>query len=140
MTYSERWRDKYRNIVYEVFKYPHENHDVPGWYSFIYIVIDYIPEECDREEYWKTPNKEYFHLFDNKVFNALPFHGGISYYKKMIEIDRNDKEFRVIKIGCDYTHDCDCDIEYNEIEVIQNIKHVIDDFIDTFCPKYKIEI
>ena len=128
------WKSSHKNMRLEVAHWGHgtmnEGHGM--WNSYIYYDEQmFLPEEFSKlvmPETVKSGCKSY----DYSDFPDDGFHCGITFYDINTYWDRMlEKEFRVIKVGCDYGHLYDMENGYNYCldEVKSEAQLCIDQFL-----------
>lgn len=136
---ATRWVERYKGITIELSFHGYDpDHNVHGIWCY-YLLLDeqmFSPEDwakllCDRKENG---------YYDYMNFPDVSFHGGITFYNVDTYWDRNqNKEFRMIKAGCDYNHLWDSENGYqdNFESVMFDAKYSVSKLLEQF-PVHKI--
>lgn len=110
------------------------------WVAYIYIDLANLDDKELAEKLW-LPMVEYdlggrkrkTYNYSEDLLGDLPFHGGITYYGKELGYE----ESKIIKVGCDYQHWGDTEVERTPETIFSDLRSVIDYFHE--CVVYKLD-
>lgn len=121
------WNEIYKGMNIEVVKFEtpfFDDNPKKFWCGYIYLNSKNHPEiasfEVDYREY--TDGVPFF--------DELPFHGGVTFS----EVSKH-REILRMKIGCDYQHYWDWDLEYTAEDVMREMREVVDAYREKFPEK-----
>lgn len=140
------WSGVHREIAFEVVNWSFFNKDeeraldwidrspTGNWNFYLYLhekkCVDFKSLWLrDKIKRWSKGGAKYCsndYSYTASRVARIDFHGGITYYEKM----GHSKEFRCIKVGCDYAHLWDEGKEYDEKEVASDAVRAIDSAYD----------
>jgi len=135
---KEVWSGTYRGISFEIVKWSYNDSLTEGydnikyiWNFYLILSIDAFPKQLHKELWLKPKNTKYdfisYGYYESKILANIEFHGGITYYKKLLGYDGGKK---VIKAGCDYNHAWDQGNRYNIDDLIWDVKVAIDSLFE----------
>lgn len=127
------WNGIYRGISYEIVRW-HNSENEPIWNYYIYLQLYKLPQEY-RKKSWPKPkplSKWSFYCETPKWLYNLDFHHGCTWFSKEFWNSQN-KDMRVIQVGCDYNHLWDEGQTYNE-------RYLQNDVIDTIDSLHNLVI
>lgn len=136
LRHKDVWSGEYKGVGFEICRWSYKDTIGLGgdsernvWNSYIYLPIDAFDESL-HDILWQKPHFTKYgtllYSYNDDFFNAIDFHGGITYYDKVMGLDGGRK---VIKIGCDYNHAWDQDMYFTQDGVCVDIKRSVDSLL-----------
>jgi len=139
-TWTERYNDVIINLSFHGYIPPSERYGISdyGRGTWCYYLI--LDERMFSKEDWKKlcfkPKKtEYGLNYDYHRFPDVDFHCGITFYEVKKQYDHGtDKDYKIVKAGCDYNHLCDQEQGYSDTyeSVLYDAKHSVDKLLEKF--------
>lgn len=137
--YCETWTDRYRNVAYEIRRWPREKRETYrkfGFGHYIYLIEGQVPVELHPRVFLPEVVRDrrvwINYYAQDTIPKELDWHCGITYYNYI----QNHPGLRIAKVGCDYQHlydDYDPSLEMVE----RNAKKTIDS-LWTLIPNLKV--
>lgn len=133
MRETKIWRDKYKDISFEINNF--QIGDTDQWTFYLIIRLEQMPEKI-RDRFWLKPSyfktnrkwkmkrRMYYNYNEEPLIENIVWHGGCTWYSKLKSFD--DPKNKVIQIGCDYAHAWDQGQYYNIDFVLSETKTAID--------------
>jgi hypothetical protein len=113
MRKQTKWMDEYRGVTYEVTYWGEDvMNDGAGMWNYYIVIPEPQLSSEDWQKVWLDPvrfmdrssgYKEPIYDEHNSILKHGDFHGGITFYQKLQDVD-TDPPRRSIKVGCDYGH------------------------------------
>jgi hypothetical protein len=120
------YREEYRGIKYEI-KYIQRKVD-SWWTYYIIINLDKFKDNKKVQSLWlPRGNRERLYNYSHcELILKMEFHYGCTFYEKVSGLDGTP---RIVKIGCDYNHYWDENVNYSVEDVEEDAKNSIDCFL-----------
>lgn len=115
LKHRDVWTGCYRGVFFEIVHW-----DI-CWNYYLYLTVNQLSDKELQKEVLRPEIGRFGYSDYDKIalFNALEFHGGITFYDKVAG-------GKSIKIGCDYGHFHDSENDYNLEDVMNDARISID--------------
>ena len=132
------WCGTYRGVNYLINNWSWNEWESCHWAFYLFLHVDRLPESINPKKLWLDPveihnGRARYDYNRPHILNEIDWHCGLTYYEK---VHGFDGESQTIKVGCDYGHAYDQGIEYDEKDLLRDIKLAIDSFWE-LVPDYK---
>lgn len=118
LRHKETWSGEHAGIVFELCNWSLSDEQVV-WNYYVYLSEPKLTKE-QLDPFWlvdefikfsaTSPIRRTHSYYKVGAFNEFDFHGGITYYKKIEDLEGQ----RCIKVGCDYNHLWDAEAGHPE--------------------------
>lgn len=118
---AAKWRGEHQGIAYDLSWHGRSEYSPQGTWCYYLL----LTEQQFSAEDWKRlrlarEDKQFFdgmswhRHFDYDAFPDLGAHGGWTYGEMTVFLGKDGKEYEQVKVGCDYAHLWDREMDYPE--------------------------
>lgn len=138
---AARWRGEHHGIAYELSWHGRSEYSPQGTWCYYLLLNEqkFSPEDWKRlrlarEDKQFFAGQNWHRHYDYDAFPDLEAHGGWTYGEMTVFLGKDGKEYEQVKVGCDYAHSWDRDMDFPECRAIveSDAKRSIDLLIEMF--------